>query len=303
MPKLFKYIGYLIIFLITFVIFLYWMFPYEVLKERVAAAIEGPLGGTVEVSIGEIEPYYFTGVDVSDLEISARTEDELLQMIKLDRVLGRAQLFSLIFGKPDISFYVRAGDGEISGNLDQNEDGFDLEVDFDEFNISNISWLKTHLGLNLSGEIDGEVDMRIDRLRPARTEGSIDISFINLKLADSILKVAGGGFEVPGLVLSEKRDSRLKLQINKGTALVDMFKFSGGDLQLDMKGKAFLANSIQNLRLNISGSFNVSEKLAQELPFLFIVKKQKQQDGSYPLSISGRLSSPAIKIGTFTVPL
>ncbi|MFH1875122.1 MAG: type II secretion system protein GspN [Pseudomonadota bacterium] len=303
MPKLFKYIGYLIIFVVTFIIFLYWLFPYNVLKERVAAAIEEPFGGAVEVSIGEIEPYYFTGVDISNLAIASRTEQELLQMIKLDRVRGRAKLFSLLFGKPDFSFYIKAGKGEISGSVDQLEDGFDLEVDFDEFDVSHIKWLPANLGLQLSGQIDGGVDLRVDRLRPARTEGSIDISFINLKLADSILKIAGGGFEMPSLVLTEKRGSRLKLQISKGTALIDMFKFEGGDLELDMKGKAFLGNSLDNLRLNISGSFKVSEKLAKELPFLFIVQKQKQQDGSYPLSVSGRINSPAIKIGTFTVPL
>ena len=109
MPKIFKYIGYLIIFVITFVIFLYWLFPYSVLKDRVASAIEEPFKGSVQVSIGEIEPYYFTGVSISNLEISSRVGDRLDKLIELQKIRGRASLFSLLFGNPDISFLIKAG--------------------------------------------------------------------------------------------------------------------------------------------------------------------------------------------------
>ena len=76
---------------------------------------------------------------------------------------------------------------------------------------------------------------------------------------------------------------------------------SGG--QGELKGKIFLSSRMANYRLNLRGQFSVSEKLNEAFPFLFIVDSQKKEDGSYPLSITGRISRPSIKIGTFTVPL
>ena len=94
-----------------------------------------------------------------------------------------------------------------------------------------------------------------------------------------------------------------EISIGKGTATLDSFRFANSDLPLDIKGKIFLSNKLENYRLNLTGSFAASQKLSEALPFLMIIDSQKQEDGSYPLSITGRIAKPAIKIGTFTVPM
>jgi type II secretion system protein N len=151
--------------------------------------------------------------------------------------------------------------------------------------------------------LDGEVNLLVDRLRANQTEGKIDVSFQNFNLKASDLKVAGTTMALPDMVFSQKKGSRMKLDITRGQATVDIFTFEGGDLELNLKGKIFLAASWQTYRLNLTGSFKMSEKLAEAFPFLFIIERQKQQDGSFPLAVSGRLTAPNIRIGTFSVPL
>ena len=115
--------------------------------------------------------------------------------------------------------------------------------------------------------------------------------------------IGGAGIPLPETAITKGRDSRLKLTIDKGAVNVDEFRLAGGDLGLDLKGKVFLSTVLSNYRLNLTGSFAISDKLGQAIPFLFMAEKQKQADGSYPLTITGRLSEPAIKVGTFTLPL
>lgn len=302
MPKILKYIGYLIVFVFFFFIFLYWMFPYNILKDRVAAAIEEPLGRKVEVSIGDIEPYYFTGVSISKLKLISHKDGRNIPILELDKVRARASLFSLLFGNPNITFYIRAKKGEIEGRSKQIEEGFDIDVDFDDFEIGTIKWLQAELGLNLTGKLNGNVDLKIDRMRPTRSKGKIDVDFESFKLVASNLVVGGTAIPLPTIVFSKSKGSGIKLEIDKGSATLKELKFTEGDLQLNLKGKVFLSTTLSNYRLNLRGSFRISEALKEAIPFLFMAESQKQKDGSYPLAITGRISRPTVKVGTFTLP-
>jgi type II secretion system protein N len=303
MPRILKFIAYLVLFVVSFLIFLYWMFPYDILKDRVASAIEEPLGRAVEVSIGELRPYYFTGVSISNLSLTSRTAGESTPLAEFEKVRVRATLFSLLLGNPRVSFFIQSGKGEIAGSARQTEEGFDISVDLDNFDVGSIKWLESQVGLKLGGRLGGSVDLKIDRLRPVRTTGKIDLSFDDFKVAASQVTIGEVNIPIPDAVLTKGRGSRLKLSIDKGAVNVDEFRLADGDLQLDVKGKIFLSTVLSNYRLNLTGSFRVSDKLSEAFPLLFMAEKQKQPDGSYPLTVSGRLSEPSIKIGTFTLPL
>jgi len=303
MPKILKYIAYAILFVFSFFLFLYWMFPYEILKDRVASAIEEPLARQVEVSIGDIEPYYFTGLEISDMKLVGRTNGEARPLAEFGKVRVRAALFSLIFGNPRISFLIKSGKGEIAGSAKQTDEGFDIDVDLDDFDVGSVKWLESQSGIKLSGKLSGNVTLKIDRARPVRTAGKVDLSLDDFKLGQSQLTAGGANIPIPDMVITKGRGSRLKFTIDKGAVNIDEFKLSDGDLGLDLKGKLFLSTVLSNYRLNLTGSFRASDKLTEAFPLLFMVEKQKQADGSYPLTVTGRLSEPSIKVGTFTLPL
>jgi len=279
------------------------MFPYYILKARVVAAIEEPCNGKGQVSIGAIEPYYFTGMSISNLELSSRDNNIDRKIAAFNQVRGRASLFSIIFGRPNVTFYIKAGKGEIEGRARQSDDGVDLAADFDDFDISNINWFKTHLGMDLIGKITGSFKLKAGRAGITTAEGKIDLGFENIKMPATELDIIGAKFPLPDLVFSKDKESRLTVQIAKGTATIDQLTLNGGDIELDIKGKIFLSKEISNCRLNLKGSFKLSDKFAETMPFLFVIEKQKQQDGSFPLLLTGRMASPTIKVGAFTLPL
>ncbi len=153
------------------------------------------------------------------------------------------------------------------------------------------------------GEVNGKIDLQIDRLNPLRSEGKIMLDLSDLAINASTVRLGEMEMPVPETILTEKKGSRIELDISKGAVAVNSFKLAGGDLQLSLTGKVFLAANADNYRFNLSGAFSASEKLEKALPFLFVVEKQKAMDGSYPISIAGRLARPIVKIGTFTIPM
>ena len=108
-------------------------------------------------------------------------------------------------------------------------------------------------------------------------------------------------FNIPELVLANGGD--VKIELAKGSIHVSEFKFKDSDLKLDMTGDIFMSSVLKNYRMNLKGSFSVTPKLEQAMPFLFMVEKQRGADGTYPFTITGRMGQPSIKIGDFTLPI
>jgi len=278
------------------------VFPYNLLKGRVEAVIQEQLGRSIEVSIDKIEPYYFTGVSISKLSLSMFSNGGSRSIIELQKVRGRISFFSLIFGSPRVNFFAKSGKGKIEGSMKQTDVGFDIKLKLDNFDISSVKWFSSFVGLDISGFISGDIDLSVDRSRFVKSKGKVNIKFKNLKVNPSNITISDIAIPVPEIIFSKAQNSQLRVEIDRGTATINELKFSEGDLEMNMTGKVFMSSVISNYRLNLSGSFSVSEKLAKDIPYLIMVENQKQQDGSYPLSITGRISSPLIKIGTFTLP-
>ena len=303
MPRPLKYIAYLVLFVVSFLVFLYWSFPYETLRDRIAGAIEQQLGPATEASIEALEPYWFTGVDMRGLALEAAGAQGPVEIMKIRRVRARATLFSLLFGGPRVSFQVEIDKGELSGLAVVTDEGLDLDMDVDDLDLGQVGLINQASGLSLSSRLDGYIRLNVDRGRPMRSSGRVSLDLRDIRIKPSNLRLGEMDLPLPDITLTKGRGSAIDLDVGRGVVTVKKFKLTGGDLEMDIRGRIFLSTKLENYRFNLSGTFKTSEKLSEVLPFMFIVEKQRLEDGSYPLSITGRLSRPSVKIGTFTLPM
>lgn len=300
--RLLRFIAGLFLFVVSFTLFLYWFFPYEVVKDRITGMLEQRLGGGLAVEIRELEPYWFSGVEIDGFTVGEPGEEEKA-LVDFKKVYARASLFSLLFGSPSVSFDVEMGKGEITGSVRQSDETLTIDAEFTDVNLGDLKLIFARTGLSIGSKIDGDIELKIDRQRPLHSTGQITLVLADIHIASSEVKLGEVALPLPELVISKGRESRIKLEIDKGVVNVDSFKFAGGDLALDIKGKVFLSSRLENYRFNLDGSFLPSKKLSDALPFMFIIEQGKQEDGSFPVAITGRVGRPSIKIGTFTLPL
>ncbi len=300
MPRVIKYFLYLLLFVVSFAVFLYRGLPYDIVKDRIVGGVEQEMGGKYEIEVDEFTPYWLTGIDIRGFSFK---DTSGVEMLKLKKVRVRASIFSLIFGNPEVSFDLDLVKGGVTGVADYSEEEINLDLELDNIDLKNMKLITEKIGMLISSKIDGDVKLRIDNRRPIRSEGKIVLDLDDMKIAEGNVKFGELEMPLPDIILSKSSGSKLDVEMSKGAVQVKSFKLAGGDLEMELKGKVFLSNKPDNYRFNLMGSFKASEKLEKALPFLFIVEKQKKEDGSYPISMTGRLARPVVKIGTFNLPI
>lgn len=303
MPKALKIILYTGFFFFSFLLFVYWFFPVESLKSRITLAAERFLGPDYQVQIGEMDVYRLTGATLEGLTIKKLQEGKSAPVLQADRIRARVGLFSLLLGRPKFSLDVRLGKGRLAGYLKRQEGGWWAEGSFSALNLKQVPYFRTTSGLDVSSSIQGKLSLFYNQKQPLRTEGKIKIAMDQLALKESTIPLGEmGTFPLPALQLA-KSASVIEAEISKGSIRMEKLILNGGDLQLDLKGRVFMAPSLSHYRVNLQGDFHFSPKLWGVLdpilpePFAKELQKQKGAGDRYPLSISGQLASPQIYSG------
>lgn len=94
-----KFIGYFFIGFCFFLFLIYQTFPYSIVKENIALEIQNEFNKRkipLKITINSLKPYWLTGIELSDLEISNKFDSK--ETLVLDTVTIKMSLLSLIIG-------------------------------------------------------------------------------------------------------------------------------------------------------------------------------------------------------------
>lgn len=297
MPTVLKIILYPLFAVFCLALFLVILFPFDSVKNRLAREIERRMGGDYSISIGHLSPTSLSGVVLKDVEVRPRGETETV-LVKLSRARMQVAPLSLLAGGVEVDFDLRADKGRAEGSLSWKRSGMTLALEMKEFDLSVAGFLARKAGVPITGRVSGTVEMEVFPQDPLRNTGKVLLEMPELKLGEV------QGLRLPPIQLAKAGGplSKIDLLISKGNVEVRSIQFSGGDLDFNAAGKIYGARKMDNYRFNLQGSFKVLETLASQIPLLMVVEKQKAADGTYPFTMTGRVSKPNIRIGEFKVP-
>lgn len=309
MPIPLKIIIYPIFALVTLVLFSFLLFPFDSVKVWLARELEAGLGGGYQMTIGTVGPSLLSGITLRDVEIRPRGPTVLaLQTIaplKVSKARLKFALPPLLSGTTEVSFDLRGGDGrgKATGFYSLKKGGFALKIRLDHTDASILPLLIQKSGIALSGTLDGTVQIDVFPEDTLKNSGKVSLDLLDLRLGEVTLGEGEGAFRIPQIQLAQAGNplSKVDLTIDRGNVEVKLV-IAGGDLDLQMDGKVYGAKQLENYRFNLKGALKVSAALAGKVPLLLMVEKQKAPDGSYPFTITGRVSGPSIRIGEFKVP-
>jgi len=300
-----RFVVYPLFALFCLVLFSFFLFPFESLKGRIEGEIEKGMGGRFSVSVEKLSPALFTGVTLKGVAIKRRGEEK---GATLDRARIKVSLLPLLWGTRRFKVGLRSGRGRVNGTLAFSSESTEMDLEIEEMDLS-LGALFLPKTLPFSGAIDGSMDLLLYPQDPFRSAGKVLLDIRGLKLDEG---ASAAGFPIPAVTLAEKgarpggaspvSDSRLEIDVNRGNWEVRSFRLVGGDLVLEANGKIFAQRQAKNYRLSLKGSFEVPPGHEEKLPFLSLIESQKEQ-GKYPFAITGRLTKPSIRIGTFKVPI
>ena len=315
MPSPLKIIIYPIFALMTLVLFSFLLFPFDSVKVWLARELEAGLGGGYQMTIGTVGPSLLSGITLRDVEIRPRGVSPLplslplstIAPLKVSKARLKFALLPLLSGTTEVSFDLRSGDGrgKATGFYSLKKGGFALKMKLDHTDASILPLLIQKSGIALSGTLGGTVQIDVFSEDALKNSGKVSLDLLDLRLGEVTLGEGEGAIRIPQIQLTQAGGlpSKVDLTIDRGNVEIKQVNLAGGDLDLQMDGKVYGARQFENYRFNLKGALKVSAALADKVPLLLMVEKQKSPDGSYPFTITGRVSGPSIRIGEFKVPL
>ncbi len=291
-----------------FVFWLIVLFPTDVVKSRVINQIENQTHGRYKIDIKDLSLTMFGNLKLKEVKVSEGVGSEQKVLFKAPKVKLIVSYLSLLSSKIESDFKITGTKGDVDGSIHQDGDEFGIYLDFDDYSLADVGWLTAKSKVPLKGVLDGVFDIHINRVDPLQDTGKVDLKLINFATQATTISFDPSSPEatvpIPSIKLSGSKGSLLQGDVKRGALEVNSFLLNGGDIQLDLKGRVLLqAKTVGDYRLNLQGVFSIADPVMKALPIAFLLESQKTPKGDYPLSISGRVGKPAIRIGTFNLPI
>lgn len=285
---------------LCFLVGLYVTFPEDAARDRVMYEFGEWAKDDYALSIGELSLWRLSGVSLDDATVytvkkGRKSKDnpnpakERTPVITFDTLSVGVAPFPMLMGKQAVAFVAEIYDGAFDGTYAQSDEVVELAFDASDIDLGKLPVATETMKLNLKGILGGESDLAFDLTDPKKSTGTLKLEFSGFGLDAGS---EAGGFGLPEVsfttasVAFEAKDG--KLSVTDGT-------FDGDTLDATLSGEIVLNKKILRSRNRLELVFSLPEdldKLAQVAPDL---KRARDDEGKYHLSISGTILSPSAR--------
>jgi type II secretion system protein N len=323
------YLGYGGFFLFSLLLFVYWSFPYERIRDRIVAEFEKgqratPSAAHQTLSIGRLEPNWFTGVVLRDVTLTTHPADptKATTKMQIDEVRARVSLGSIFSAAKDVTFVAKAFGGTIEGSVTHKlsatkDDGksattkkdgprYDrtIKLEIDGVNLGEVSAVRDALGTVAGGTVKGTVDVTYGEGRIDKANGAVALEIEGLWISDgkTPFKIPVGAAAME-LALPQIAIGNVPIQVSvkNGVARIEKMEARGKDLDLNVDGPITLRENAAasdlgiNLRFKFNDSYRKKDGKAEGLLLMLDtvpeLRQGKRQDGFYELYFGGPMAT------------
>ncbi|MCB9557523.1 MAG: type II secretion system protein GspN [Deltaproteobacteria bacterium] len=323
--RMVKWVGYPLFALLSFLICLYVVFPYDRLNDWLCESFAASGAGTM--SIGSIGPSPLAGVALEDVQITLAPPTPRLQLppslggkasappmpekrakptrIRIDRAKVKVGLLALITGELKLELDATVFGGGLSGTVTLGDHGsFETDLDLEGVKLAQLGRLpqvKEAFSLPLQGELATTIKLNVPRGRWGRSSGEVRLKCSELSVGKGKIKVPSDPFLKHGVTLPRVRLGTLEgtFNIDRGQVTLGGFQSSSPDLKLFAEGSIRLVDPLPFSSLAIYLRFKIDEQLKQRETTLDLLEKGflkgKRADGFLGLMLRGsfrRMSPP-----------
>ncbi|MBL8957646.1 MAG: type II secretion system protein GspN [Myxococcaceae bacterium] len=283
----FGFVALIVAFFITF--------PYEALRERIRN--EADAAGYF-VRIGSMGPGFFA-VRASDLQLSKKAAPDAEkppEPLRIDSVSVGPTLFP-----PGVSVTAKLLDGSVKAKVG-GMSTVSVNVVIDDLDLSKGN-MKGFSGIDFSGSIDGEIDLKVPRAAVGGGPAEPDFGAASgtVALGTKALSVNGGtmslvlpmyGSEPTPLDLPKIAvgDLEAKLSFDKGAGKVDELRTKSTDLEVQASGTLKLAKRIEYSEPNMEIRIKAEPEFVKRLGLIGSALSMIGPDPKDPNFRMGRLT-------------
>lgn len=225
-------------------LFSYLLFPYYALKPKFESALSRAID--MDVSISAIKPALPIGWTMVGLNISGEHA--------MDSLTLKPGILPLFIGEFALGVKITEDKGMLKGSLATTflkiGNRIDVDLQMKKFELSVIKHFSKKLD-ELSGIVNGDVDVTYIKKQPERSDGEINLLIDNGQIPLNI-----PSFPIAAIPFSK---FELKAKMDNGLLKISKADLSGNDVSGNMRGDMKMGSSIEASTLN----FIISLKLSQ----------------------------------------
>ena len=300
---------YILSFLVSFFLFLFLTFPFEVLKETIAQKISQVSG--LSVSMESLSPNLPLGINSEGVSIARPGGKKA----KIDEIDIDFKFFALFTGNLGIGLEIEDNKGNleldvsipISGLLANNLLPAFLEFQTEKFNLTeligfgldyyaNSASVNPLIGpllkqLSLKGAVTSSVKIDLDTKDPKSSEGNANIKFSGLSMASTDKSL--------GIPMQKFKTAQFIAKLSAGDFKVDpRSKFVSDQLGISLSGTVGLKNPISrsNLKMDVGMDLSgeIKENIGSLIAMLLLKTDSSTWNGKATMQLSGTLGIPNV---------
>jgi type II secretion system protein N len=292
-------------FLLMFVIAAYLTFPYDRLRDVIAAkaSTSGPVGAR-SVQIGELSPFGIGGVRLKDVEIvqAATPPTDPPSVLRVAELSLRISPFALLFGEKKLTLHAKVGAGNIDATYVESGGVRHIKGELTKVDLAELG-LGSYVGLPIKGKASGDVDLTIPA-EAQKSTGTLKLEIKGVHIGDGKAKVKVPALGGSGLTLDEIDAGKLEVgvQVQDELATLTRFATDGRDLRLAGKGSLRLVEVFKRSRPDLTIELTFSDVFKNKsdrtkVIFEIIGGRPEWQhattpDGTMRVHVGGTLQSP-----------
>jgi len=312
-------LGYPLFYLFCLIVFLPWTFPFERLRDRIVATFNAQQRSSPqpqELQIDDLDSSFFTGIKAKGVRLVSPSSDPTKPptVLTIDEARARISLLGLLVGNKDVSFRLDAFGGAVKGNFEDSGKSREIEVTFEDVELSGIPNIAANVGFPLGGKLGGTLKLALPEGKATKANGTMALEVKDMAAGtekELTIKTPMGPFTLPRIrigqltLTGEAKDGQLKLS---------KLSASGGDVDLNGEGKVQLRDNAAEAHLDANLKFRINDgyknksdttKLlfgngptGKDKPMMDLdpkMSKAKTPDGFYGLRVGGTLAKPDVQ--------
>lgn len=288
---IFKVSGYVLYGLVAFISFVYIMFPYDLVRQRV---IERVSQGNVDLKIASVSPTFPPGLTMSNVQVALRQSNASPEVLRLQTLRAWPRWLSLFSPAKTLGFTGEMYNGQISGDVSYTKrDGetyWESLANFENLDVSRHALLQDmqqHKKLTVEGRLSGTAKTRVT------PGGQLEQGDLQFKMKPAIL--------TPGEASRLLVRKQLPCDDLNGAAVltrrewqIEELTCRGDDIMIDLRGTfrpgTTWLSSVPNLRVAMKSEIAFQSELS--LLSQWALQRPLGEDGMVKFGLRGRLGKP-----------
>jgi len=289
--KVVKILGYFFFFLMAFIFFLYYTFPFYLLKDQIRSNLYENFH--INVETGSIEPSMLTGLVFKNVKVIPPSQSDASQFT-IDELRVRISLLSMFKKKINVKFFSKLFGGKIEGVFSSQQKQNSLQTKIEGINLRQITPINQMFGIQTAGDINGKIALDFHTKDLTKMSGKI-----LLALKSGRFTILGKrAINIPTVQIGELKSV---FSIEKGRIKVDKFVTNNSDIEAKVEGFVVLNQELEKSAASLTLRFKPVKKFLDANPKLVSLlqvlnlKKGSGPGNFYNYSMSGTITSPLLR--------